>query len=115
MHRLVARDERTGVADEELAVDQLLYVLLGLGLADLVVHQHLGHGPQRRSSLGALERCSQMGARLNGDEVVRPAVVGQPGLGQTQAVGNLVEAGVRLVRERPTEPRVALDGLGQRP
>ena len=114
MHRLVPGD-RAGVGHQELTVDQLRHVVLGLGLADLVVHQRLGHSLQRRPASGTLERRGEIRALVDSDEVIGPAVVAQPGLGQTQPTGRLVKAGIRLVHKDLAEPRVPLDGLGQRP
>jgi hypothetical protein len=114
-HRLVSRDHRTGVADEELVVHQLRDVLLSLGLADLVVDQHLRRGRQSRSSAGPLEHGHEIGTLVDCNKVVGAAGGGQPSFGQTQATSCLVEAGVGLVHEEPAELRVAFDGFGQRP
>jgi hypothetical protein len=115
LHRLVSRDDRTGVADEELVVDQLRHVFLGLGLGDLVVDQHRRRGLRGRSSSGALEHGGEIGTIVDGDEVVGAAGSGQPGFGQTQATSCLVEAGVGLVHEQLAELWITLDGFGQRP
>jgi hypothetical protein len=115
VHRLVSGDDRTGVADEELAVDQLGHVFLGLGLGDLVVDQHFRRGLRGRSSSGAFEHGGEIGTLVDGDEVVGAAGSGQPGFGQTQATSCLIKAGVGFVHERLAELRVALDGFGQRP
>jgi hypothetical protein len=115
VHRLLSRDERAGVGHEELAVDQLRHELLGLGPADLVVHQHPDHGLPCRSSSSALERCGEMGALVDCDEVVGAAGGGRPDFREAQPTGHLAEAGVGLVREQRADLRVVLDGLGQRP
>ena len=69
VHRLVSGDDRTGVG-HELVVDQLRHVVLGLGLGDLVVDQHLCRGLRGRSSSGVLEHGGEMGTLVECDEVV---------------------------------------------
>jgi hypothetical protein len=115
VHRLVSRDERTGVAHEELIFDQLRHVLLGLGLADLVIDQHLRRGLQSRSSAGLLQHGRQIGTLVDSDEMVRATGSGQPSLCETHATSCLVEAGVGRIHEELAELRVMLDGIGQRP